>query len=165
MKVKVKFSKWDSGYPVRGAAVPKASPEQPPERWQYPPRYEVKGAESSEKVVPIRFEQPPQKAEILPIRPDLDRQPEVVTPAELAQALTQLLNPASVLALALGVWGLGSDFGVANSFAVADGPFAHWQTWVAVAGAIQFANHWLRKRFCLDAEKPESAATPGGVER
>lgn len=161
MKVKVRFSRWDTGYPVRGSAVPKAIPEDQPaqERWQYPPRYEVRGGETHEKVVPIWVEAPVQKAEVLPIRPGKCREPEVVTPEELAQAMSQLLNPAAVLALALAVWGLSADFGLANSFAVTDGPFSHWQSWVAVAGGIQYASRALRKRFGRPAEQAE-AGTP-----
>ncbi|MBA3975524.1 MAG: hypothetical protein C0504_15060 [Candidatus Solibacter sp.] len=167
MKVKVKFSRWDTGYPVRGSAAPKAIPEDEPaqERWQSPPRYEVRGGETNDKVVPIRVEPPAQRAEVLPIRPGKSRDPEVVTPAELVQALTQLLNPASVLAVALGGWALSADFGAAHPFAVADGPFSRWQVWLAVAGVIQFANHRVRKRFCLEAEPRESSVTPGGDER
>jgi hypothetical protein len=163
MKVKVRFSRWDTGYPSRGSAVPKPLPEDKPEpgRWQYPPRYEVSGEKTHDKVVPIWIEPPAQKAEVLPIRPGKSREPEVVTPAELVQAVTHMLNPAAVLALALGAWGLGSDFGVANSFAVADGPFSHWQTWVAVAGLIQYINHSLRKRF---SQVNDTAAAQGSRE-
>lgn len=167
MKVKVRFSRWDTGYPARGSAAPKAIPEDQPaqERWQCPPRYEVRGGETHDKVVPIWVEPPAQMAEVLPIRPGKSREPEVVTPAELVQAVTQMLNPASVLALALGGWALGADFGVAHAFAVADGPLSRWQVWLAVAGVIQFANHWVRKRFCLAPEAPRPSATPGGSDQ
>ena len=155
MKVKVRFNTWGAGAGVRGSALPKPDADDGAvaERWQYPPRYEVRGSEGTEKVVPIRMEAPPQKAEVLPIRPGKDREPEVVTPAELAHAMGHLLNPASVLALALAVWGLSAEFGAANAFAVTEGPFSHWQTWAAVAGGIQFARRALRRRYGAGAEQ------------
>lgn len=155
MKVKVRFSTWGAGAGVRGSAVPKpdAGEGAGAERWQYPPRYEVRGGDGAEKVVPIRMEPPPQKAEVLPIRPGKGREPEVVTPAELAHAMSHLLNPAAVLALALAVWGLSAEFGAANTFAVEEGPFSHWQTWLAVAGGIQFVCSALRRRFGVPAEQ------------
>jgi hypothetical protein len=155
MKVKVRFNAWGAGAGARGSAVPKpdAGGGAGTERWQYPPRYEVRAGEAAEKVVPIRMEAATQKAEVLPIRPGKGREPEVVTPAELAQAASHLLNPAAVLALALAVWGLSAEFGAANSFAVEEGPFSHWQTWLAVAGGIQFLCRTLRRRFGADAEQ------------
>ena len=103
-------------------------------------------------------------AEVLPIRPGRSLEPEVVTPAELVQAFTHMLNPASVLALALGGWALGADFGVAHAFAVADGPLSRWQVWVGVAGVIHFVNHWLRKRFGPTAAAQESSVMPRGED-
>lgn len=165
MKVKVRFSRWDTGYPARGSAVPKVSQqEQPAERWQYPPRYEVRTQETHEKVVPIWVEPPVQKAEVLPIRPGKNSEPEVVTPGELAEAMSHLLNPAAVLALALAVWGLIADFGLANSFAVNDGPFSHWQTWGAVAGGIHLTSRTLRKRSSPPADHA-GTGTPVDPER
>lgn len=155
MKVKVRFSGWDSIYSERGSAVPRACPGEPSQagRWRHPPRYEISGAEANDKVVPIWVEPSVPKAEVLTIRPAKSKEPEVVTPAELVHALTQMLNPASVLVLALAVWSFFADLGMANSFAIPDGAFSHWQTWVAVAGAIHLFNRSMQRRFAVPVEQ------------
>jgi hypothetical protein len=153
MKVRVKFRRWDADYPVTGSALRKPAVEEPleAERWQYPPRYEVNRpakSERLEKVVAIRGEPEVQLAEVLPIRPGRTRgtKDDDLTPAELVQGLTHILNPASVFALALGLWRLGADLGLTSPFALSDGPFSHWQVWMFAAGGLQAIGFALRKR-------------------
>ncbi len=153
MKVRVKFRRWDADYPAAGAALRKPVIEDPlqAERWQYPPRYEVNSpakSERPEKVVAIREQPQVQLAEVLPIRPGMPggAKDEDLTPAELVQGLTHILNPASVFSLALGLWRLGADLGLTNPFALSDGPFSHWQVWMVVAGGLQAIGFALRKR-------------------
>ncbi len=169
MKVRVKFRRWDADYAAPGTALRKPAVEDPlqAERWQHPPRYEVSNPPKSarpEKVVAIREEPPPQLAEVLPIRPGIPgaapsgAKDEDLTPAELVQGLTHILNPASVFALALGLWRLGADLGATSPFALSDGPFSHWQVWMVVAGGLQAIGFALRKHCGSSDSGPKSAA-------
>lgn len=165
MKVRVKFRRWDADYPATGTALRQSSIEETPPagRWQHPPRYEVTNPPKHgrpEKVVAIREEPQVQLAEVLPIRPGLPggTKDENLTPAELVQGLTHILNPASVFALSLGLWRLGADLGVTGPFALADGPFSHWQLWMVAAGGLQAIGFALRKRCDSTGNGPNSAS-------
>jgi len=165
MKVRVKFRRWEADYPATGSALRRPFTEEPldAERWQYPPRYEVNRPatpEKPDKVVAIREEPEVQLAEVLPIRPGKPSgsRDEDLTPAELVQGLTHILNPASVFALALGLWRLGADLGVTNPFALSDGPFSHWQVWMVAAGGLQAIGYALRKRCGSTGSGPKSAS-------
>ena len=46
------------------------------------------------------------------------------------------LTPLALMALALGVWRLGSDLKWTGEFAISSGIFSHWQVWLAMAGLI-----------------------------
>ena len=165
MKVRVKFRRWEADYPATGSALRKPLIEEPleAERWQSPPRYEVNRPAKSErldKVVAIREEPEVQLAEVLPIRPGKPSgsKDDDLTPAELVQGLTHILNPASVFALALGLWRLGADLGLTNPFALSDGPFSHWQVWMFAAGGLQAIGYALRKRCLSTGSDPKSAS-------
>jgi hypothetical protein len=59
----------------------------------------------------------------------------------VALAFAALLAPGALIAYALGLWKLGSDLGVMDSFAIPAGLFSHWQVWIALgftlhAGAL-----------------------------
>jgi len=56
---------------------------------------------------------------------------------ELASMAAALLTPAAAMALALGVWRLGSDLKWTGEFAITRGLFSHWQVWIAMAGLLQ----------------------------
>jgi hypothetical protein len=56
---------------------------------------------------------------------------------KLASVVASLLTPAALMALALGVWRLGSDLNLTGEFAISGGLFSHWQVWIAVAGLLQ----------------------------
>ena len=53
----------------------------------------------------------------------------------LALAGGALLIPASLMAYALGAWGLASDMGAAGNSGV-QGIFSHWQVWVAAGARV-----------------------------
>ncbi len=55
----------------------------------------------------------------------------------LACVVASLLTPAALMALALGIWRLGSDLNLTGEFAISGGLFSHWQVWIAVAGFLQ----------------------------
>jgi hypothetical protein len=54
----------------------------------------------------------------------------------LALAFAALLQPAAVAALALALWRIGASFQWVASFDIPNGPFSHWQTWIAAAAGI-----------------------------
>lgn len=56
---------------------------------------------------------------------------------QLACVVASLLTPAALMALALGIWRLGSDLSLTGEFAISRGLFSHWQVWIAMAGLLQ----------------------------
>jgi len=154
MKVKVRLARWSTGPTVNSAAARKLADEVLPEPdpWQHPPRYELKPAARSrfpENVIAIRQDSAPTMAEVRPIRQEQDRNRTVdqLTPEELVQGITHVLNPASAFLLALGLWRLGSDLGLTSAFVVSEGILSHWQVWIAAAGALQALGSTLRRKF------------------
>ena|SRR5947209_7254902 len=55
----------------------------------------------------------------------------------VALALATLINPVKVAACALGVWRLAADLGMAGRFAISNGVFSHWQSWICAAAGLQ----------------------------
>jgi hypothetical protein len=62
----------------------------------------------------------------------------------LALAGGALLIPASLMAYALGAWGLASDMGAAGQSGV-QGIFSHWQVWIAVGILMNVATSILNR--------------------
>ena len=58
---------------------------------------------------------------------------------ELTPALAALCSPMAAMALALGLWALGSQIAVAAHFPIANGALADWRVWLLIAGALEFA--------------------------
>jgi hypothetical protein len=54
----------------------------------------------------------------------------------LALVFATLLQPPAVAALALALWRIFASFQWVGTFAIANGLFSHWQTWVAAAAGI-----------------------------
>jgi hypothetical protein len=54
-----------------------------------------------------------------------------------AMALAALLDPAAVMAVALALWGIAAERNWVGSFAIDSGVFSHWETWLAVAVALE----------------------------
>jgi hypothetical protein len=54
-----------------------------------------------------------------------------------ALALAALLDPAAVMALALGLWGVAAELKWVGSFAIPSGLFSHWETWMAAAAGLE----------------------------
>lgn len=75
-------------------------------------------------VVRIRFAKPPSPSE------------KRLRNQRLALVFATLLQPPAVAALALALWRICANFKWVASFAIPDGPFSHWQTWIAGAAAI-----------------------------
>ena len=56
-----------------------------------------------------------------------------------------LMTPVAVMAWVLAAWRLLADLEIAGAFAISKGLFSHWQVWIAVALAVQFAAVWLQR--------------------
>ena len=54
------------------------------------------------------------------------------------------------MAYVLGLWRLASDMGMAGAFGIT-GLFSHWQIWMAVGAALQFAA-WMLNRYGFYAD-------------
>ena len=75
-------------------------------------------------VVRIRFAKPPSQSE------------KRLRNQRLALVFATLLQPPAVAALALALWRICASFQWVASFAIPDGLFSHWQTWIAGAAGI-----------------------------
>jgi hypothetical protein len=54
-----------------------------------------------------------------------------------AMALAALLDPAAVMAVALALWSIAAERKWVGNFAIDSGVFSHWETWLAVAAALE----------------------------
>lgn len=57
----------------------------------------------------------------------------------LALACAALLWPAVFSSYVVGFWRLAADLQLAGGFGFNQGAFSHWQTWMALAIALNFA--------------------------
>jgi hypothetical protein len=62
---------------------------------------------------------------------------------QLANVLVALLTPASVIALVMGLWRVGTDLGWAGAFLISGGFFSHWQVWIALSIALKMISSTL----------------------
>jgi hypothetical protein len=62
-----------------------------------------------------------------------------------ALVTSSLMTPVAVMAAALGVWRMAADLKWTGEFAISKGIFSHWQVWIAVAVAVQFAAFLLHR--------------------
>jgi len=74
---------------------------------------------------------------------------------QLANVLVALLTPASVLALAFGLWRLGADLEWTGEFPISNGLFSHWQVWIALALSLKLTAPALRRNARAGAETSE----------
>ena len=54
-----------------------------------------------------------------------------------AMAVAALLDPAAVMALAFGLWGVAAELKWVGSFAIPSGFFSHGETWLAAAAGLE----------------------------
>jgi len=59
--------------------------------------------------------------------------------------MSSLMAPLALMAWALGGWRIAADLKWAGAFAISQGFFSHWQVWIAVAIAVQFAAFLLHR--------------------
>jgi hypothetical protein len=57
--------------------------------------------------------------------------------------LVALLTPAALVALAMGLWRVGTDLDWASAFPIASGFFSHWQVWIALSIALKILSSGL----------------------
>jgi hypothetical protein len=76
----------------------------------------------------------------------------------LAQGFAVLLKPAALMALALGVWGIGADLKLTTRFAIVSGWFSHWQVWLGTAVVLEFCSFALNRFGQREAPSPKQAA-------
>jgi hypothetical protein len=63
----------------------------------------------------------------------------------LAFVAAALLSPAALVGLAVAVWSLTADMNITRRFAISTGFFSHWQSWLAMAVAVQLCARMLNK--------------------
>lgn len=63
----------------------------------------------------------------------------------IAQAIAVLLKPAALMAAVLGCWRIAADFNWTGGFAIASGPFSHWQVWLGGAAVLQLCSYALNR--------------------
>ena len=64
---------------------------------------------------------------------------------QAALVMSSLMTPLAVMAWALAFWRIAADLRWAGQFAIVNGIFSHWQVWIAVAIAVQFAAFLLHR--------------------
>ena len=64
---------------------------------------------------------------------------------QVALVTSSLMTPLALMAWALGGWRIAADLKWAGEFAISQGLFSHWQVWIAVAIAVQFAAFLLHR--------------------
>ena len=62
---------------------------------------------------------------------------------QLPKILVTLLTPAALVALAMGLWRLGTDLDWAGAFPISAGIFSHWQVWIALSIALKMVSSSL----------------------
>ena len=56
----------------------------------------------------------------------------------LAEAVSALLTPAAVMAAILATWRICAGINLTGEFAIREGLFSHWATWLGLAGVLEF---------------------------
>ena len=62
---------------------------------------------------------------------------------QLLNILVALLTPASLVALAMGLWRVSMDLDWAGAFPITEGFFSHWQVWIALAIGLKMLSSSL----------------------
>jgi hypothetical protein len=64
---------------------------------------------------------------------------------QAALIASSLMTPVALMAWGLGGWRLLADLKMAGEFAISTGLFSHWQVWIALGIALQFAAFLLHR--------------------
>jgi hypothetical protein len=82
-----------------------------------------------------------------------------------ALGIATLLKPAALMAVALGIWGVGADLKLASSFAIASGLLSHWGLWLGTAVVLQVCSFALNRYGQNEALSPPKASQAGVARR
>ncbi len=80
--------------------------------------------------------------------------PNHVSTQEMAGGLAALLAPAATLTFAIALWRLGRDLGLTKNFFITDGPFSHWQVWLAMTATLAASSMYLNRKSERAARAP-----------
>jgi hypothetical protein len=64
---------------------------------------------------------------------------------QLAAVLGGILTPASVTAFLMGFWRIAADLSYASAFAIDEGLFSHWHTWIILAFTLAYCASRLKR--------------------
>lgn len=81
----------------------------------------------------------------------------------LAQGVAALLKPAALMALALGIWGIGADLKLTARFAIDSGWFSRWQVWLGTGVVLEFGSIALNRYGRSQAPSPSRAKRTAAV--
>ena len=82
-----------------------------------------------------------------------------------ALGIATLLKPASLMALALGIWGVGADLRLTGSFTIASGWLSHWGVWLGTAVMLEVCSLALNRYGQKEAPSPVKASQAGVARR
>jgi hypothetical protein len=85
------------------------------------------------------------------------RRTAAVVQRQAALVASLLMTPVALTAWALGGWRLAADMKWTGEFAIEDGLFSHWQVWIAVGIAVQFASFLLQRYARRDEDTNDRA--------
>ena len=63
----------------------------------------------------------------------------------MALVAAAMLTPASLVALAMGLWRLAADLNWTSAFVIRGGLFSNWLVWVVAAILLQLCAHVLNR--------------------
>ncbi|HYP15264.1 MAG TPA: hypothetical protein VEQ63_15150 [Bryobacteraceae bacterium] len=73
---------------------------------------------------------------------------------QTALVISSLTTPVALMAWALGAWRVLADTGLTGRFVITRGLLSHWQVWIAMGIAFQFAGFVLHRYALSDSEQP-----------
>jgi hypothetical protein len=76
---------------------------------------------------------------------------------QAALVASSLMTPVALMAWALGGWRIAADLKWTGDFAIEEGLFSHWQVWIAVGIAVQFAAFLLQRYARRDEDSDDRA--------
>jgi hypothetical protein len=83
----------------------------------------------------------------------------------LAQGIAALLKPAALMALALGMWGIGADLKLTGAFAITSGWFSRWPVWLGTAVLLQLCSFALNRYGRSEPSSPPEASQARSSQR
>ena len=75
--------------------------------------------------------------------------------SRIATLAASLLTMVSLSCAALGLWRVGTDLDWAGGFVFSDGFLSHWQVWIGIATAVQYAA-WRLTRYAKLVTREQS---------